>query len=225
MKANTYDTTGNFQSVGQSQTAVPNVSMTSEQRALCQRTMGWRNLLNPMPGEARKNQSHHGNAQHFDMLSGISGTGPRTLLLLTPSLSKTAFPSFFGASSEGPPLQVPQSHPSPKHLRSIKPCLSDDRQASIEATASQDYAQYDADRCTISYPQFTLSANNATSLARVDSQDSLSPFIQVAIDNHTGSKATAQKRKTRATICKEHRQRKKTKEQKPSQNIITRLEH
>lgn len=89
----------NSKPVGQSQAATPNVPVSalqtptgSDQRT--SRTIGLSNLLNPTARDATETQNRRRNAEHFDMPSGLFGTGPRTLpTSFAPSPSMTALPS------------------------------------------------------------------------------------------------------------------------------------
>ena len=108
-----YDTR-NSKSVGSSQTANPNVPVSavqtpagSEQRT--SRTIGLSNLLNPTARDAPESQSRRRNAEHFDMPSGLFGTGPRTLpTSFTPSPSMTTLPSI--TPPPVPNYPVPMDH-------------------------------------------------------------------------------------------------------------------
>lgn len=114
-----YDTR-NSQSVGQSQAAAPNLPVTalqtpagSEQRT--SRTIGLSNLLNPTAREGPETQSRRRNAEHFDMPSGLFGTGPRTLpTSFTPSPSVTALPSITPPPTTN--YSIPVDH-APRRIR------------------------------------------------------------------------------------------------------------
>lgn len=112
-------------SVGQSQAGAPNVPVSavqapksSEQRT--SRTIGLSNLLNPAARDAPENQSRRRNAEHFDMPSGLFGSGPRMLpTSFTPSPSMTALPSITPSPTTN--YSIPTDHAPRRILTPISP--------------------------------------------------------------------------------------------------------